>query len=87
MWQDPYQDLGQRTDSDGYGSFMGPSGGRHVSDNIEVGIGCADLFCRALQDCGACPLMYNYSEPWGHVDYSDVNCACLSSDWTTAYVA
>ena len=27
-----------------------------------------------------------YSEPWGHVDHSDVNCACPSSDRTAAYV-
>ena len=61
---------------------MGPSGGRHVSDNIDAGIGGAGLFA------GHCR-MYNvqlYSEPWGHVDHSDANCACLSSDRTAAYV-
>ena len=34
-----------------------------------------------------CLLMVQlYSEPWGHVDHSDVNCDCLSSDQTAAYV-
>ena len=32
------------------------------------------------------PNVQLYSEPWGHVDHSDVNCACLSSDRTAAYV-
>ena len=27
-----------------------------------------------------------YSEPWGHVDHSDDNCGCLSSDRTASYV-
>ena len=27
-----------------------------------------------------------YRESWGHVDHSDVNCDCLSSDRTAAYV-
>ena len=42
---------------------MGPSGGRHASDNIDAGIGGADLFADlfAGQDCGGCPLMYNYT--------------------------
>ena len=32
------------------------------------------------------PNVQLYSEPWGHVDHSDMNCACLSSDRTAAYV-
>ena len=35
---------------------------------------------------GVSPNVQLYSEPWGHVDHSDVNCACLSSDRTAAYV-
>ena len=35
---------------------------------------------------GVSPNVQLYSEPWGHVDHSDVNCACLSSDRTGAYV-
>ena len=35
---------------------------------------------------GVSPNVQLYSEPWGHMDHSDVNCACLSSDRTAAYV-
>ena len=35
---------------------------------------------------GVSPNVQLYSEPWGHVDHSDVNCACLSSDRKAAYV-
>ena len=35
---------------------------------------------------GMSPNVQLYSEPWGHVYHSDVNCACLSSDRTAAYV-
>ena len=35
---------------------------------------------------GMSPNVQLYSELWGHVDHSDVNCACLSSDQTAAYV-
>ena len=35
---------------------------------------------------GVYPNVQLYSEPWGHVDHSDVNCACLSSDRMAAYV-
>ena len=35
---------------------------------------------------GVSPNVQLYSEPWGHVDHSDANCACLSSDRTAAYV-
>ena len=35
---------------------------------------------------GVSPNVQLYSELWGHVDYSYVNCACLSSDRTAAYV-
>ena len=35
---------------------------------------------------GVSPNVQLYSEPWGHVDHSDVNCAWLSSDRTAAYV-
>ena len=35
---------------------------------------------------GVFPNVQLYSEPWGHVDHSDVNCACLSSYLTVAYV-
>ena len=28
---------------------------------------------------GVSPNVQLYSEPWGHVDHSNVNCACLSS--------
>ena len=35
---------------------------------------------------GVSPNVQLYSEPWGHVDHSNVNCACLSSDQTAAYV-
>ena len=31
---------------------------------------------------GVSPNVKLYSELWGHVDHSDVNCACLSSDRT-----
>ena len=33
---------------------------------------------------GVSPNAQLYSEPWGHVDHTDVNCACLSSDRTAA---
>ena len=32
------------------------------------------------------PNVQFYSEPWGHLDHSDVNCDYLSSDRTAAYV-
>ena len=35
---------------------------------------------------GECPNVQLYSEPWGHVDHSDDNCGCLSSDRTASYV-
>ena len=35
---------------------------------------------------GVSPNVQLYSEPWGHVDHSDVHCACLSSNRTAAYV-
>ena len=35
---------------------------------------------------GVSPNVQLCSEPWGHVDHSDANCACLSSDRTAAYV-
>ena len=35
---------------------------------------------------GVSPNVQLYSEPWGHVDHSDVNCACISLDRTAAYV-
>ena len=35
---------------------------------------------------GVSPDVQLYSEPWGHVNHSDVNCACLSSDRMAAYV-
>ena len=35
---------------------------------------------------GVSPNVQLYSEPWGYVNHSDVNCACLSSDRTAAYV-
>ena len=35
---------------------------------------------------GVSPNVQLYSEPWGHVEHSDVNCACLSLDRTSAYV-
>ena len=34
---------------------------------------------------GVSPNVQLYSEPWGHVDHSDVNCARLSSDRRAAY--
>ena len=68
---------------------MGPTGGRHVSDNIDADIRGADLFevdCRIAGLQGVSPNVQLYSEPWGHVDQSDVNFACLSSDRMAAYV-
>ena len=41
-------------------------------------------FVHELQ--GESPNVQLYSEPWGHVDHSDDNCGCLSSDWTASYV-
>ena len=35
---------------------------------------------------GMSPNVQLYCEPWGHADHSDVNCDCLSSDRTVAYV-
>ena len=35
---------------------------------------------------GVSPNVQLYCEPWGHVDHSDGNCECLSSDRTAAYV-
>ena len=35
---------------------------------------------------GVSPNAQLYSESWGHVDHSDVNCASLSSDRMAAYV-
>ena len=35
---------------------------------------------------GVSPNVQLYIEPWGHVNHSNVNCACLSSDRTAAYV-
>ena len=35
---------------------------------------------------GVSPNVQLYSEPWGHVDHGDVNCDCLSSDRTPAYL-
>ena len=35
---------------------------------------------------GMSPNVQLYCEPWGHVDHSDGNCDCLSSDRTGAYV-
>ena len=40
--------------SEGCGPFMGPAGGRHVSDNMDADIGGADLF---EGDC----IMYSYT--------------------------
>ena len=41
-------------------------------------------FIHELQ--GESPNVQLYSEPWGHVDHSDANCGCLSSDRTASYV-
>ena len=35
---------------------------------------------------GVSPNVQLYCEPWGHVDHSDDNCGCLSSDRTASYV-
>ena len=35
---------------------------------------------------GVSPDVQLYYEPWGHVDHSDVNCGCLSSDRGASYV-
>ena len=35
---------------------------------------------------GVSPKVQLYCEPWWHVDHSDVNCDCLSSDQMAAYV-
>ena len=35
---------------------------------------------------GVSPNVQLYCEPWGHVDHINVNCDCLSSDRTAAYV-
>ena len=45
----------RKADSDGYGSFMGPSDGRRVSDNIDAGIGGADLFAGHCMIAGHVP--------------------------------
>ena len=41
-------------------------------------------FMHELQ--GESPNVPLYSEPWGHVDHSDDNCGCLSSDQTASYI-
>ena len=41
-------------------------------------------FMRELQ--GESPNVQLCSEPWGHVDHSNDNCVCLSSDRTASYV-
>ena len=35
---------------------------------------------------GEPPNVQLYCEPWGHVDHSDDNCGCLSSERTASYV-
>ena len=35
---------------------------------------------------GESPNVQLYREPWGHVDHTDANCGCLSSDRTASYV-
>ena len=41
-------------------------------------------FMHELQ--GESPNVQSYSEPWGHVDHSNDNCGCFSSDRTASYV-
>ena len=54
---------------------MGSTGGRHVSDNLNVGLGIA-VISNVQLDC----------EPWGHMDHSEGHCSCQSSDRTASYV-
>ena len=66
---------------------MGPSGGRHVSNNLNVGLGIAFI----SGDIGGytgriSPDVQLDCEPWGHIEHSDGHCSCRSSDRTAAYV-
>ena len=66
---------------------MGPSGGGQVSDIFDAGIGDGLTFLQNIEGLwGVSPKVQLYCEPWGHVDHSDVNCDCISSDRTAAYV-
>ena len=65
---------------------MQSSGGRHVSNNVDDGLGLPS-FLEALEDIrGISPDVQLDCEPWGHMDHSDGHCSCRSSDHTAAYV-
>ena len=65
---------------------MGSSGGRHVSNNVDNGLGSAVISGGSGGYSGISPDVQLDYEPWGHMDHSDGHCSCRSSDHTAAYV-
>ena len=56
----------------------------HILSTLALELLVFSQFMHELQ--GESPNVQLYSEPWGHVDHSDDNCGCLSSDRMDSYV-